>query len=345
MMTKNLLTIILFSFFFLSGNVAAQDPVYTQFSNTPTYYNPACAGLNEGLHVRFSTRNQSQESATTFRSYYFSTDFAIRGIAGLGGAGIIFNSDNEGLGFIHNYNAGILTSVRVPLSRHISGQIGFKAVWLHKTIEWDEFKMSDQVTERYGNIYDSSFAETGTDKLDLPDFGIGGVVHFNNSEGCRSATIGMAVDHIFEPDQSFIDSLQSQLPRKWTTHADVVWGFKCQSARGSSDRVFKINPGVIFQHQQSTDILFAGANVTKSGLYGGLWYKGRFGSLASTSLAVMAGYRYAFAENMSIKFTYNFDKQIAGEVNGSNGAHEIGLILEFGSAGLMKKTMPAAVPF
>ena len=338
--------LILFLFIFIIGflpSLSAQDPVYTQFTNTPLYYNPAYTGLYNGLNFRFSTKSQSQETATTMRSYYLSADVALSDLRGIGGVGIIFNSDNEGLGFIQNYDLGLLASVRVPLTKLVAGQVGIKASWLHKSIFWDEFKMSDQVTERYGHIYDSGFVEPGTNALNLPDFAIGGVVHFVNGTGRRSGTIGIAADHLFEPDQSFLDSVRSPLPRKWIGHIDLIWALKGRSGKRPAGDVFKFNPGILYQHQRDLDILIAGMNVTKSGLYGGLWYKGLFGPHKGTSLSLMAGYRYVFAENMSIKFTYCYDKPIAGEMTGKGGAHEIGLFLEFGGVGLSGKGMKSSV--
>ena len=46
-------------------------------------------------------------------------------------------------------------------------------------------------------------------------------------------------------------------------------------------------------------------------------------------MALVAGYRYTFAEDMSIKFMYSYDLAISGSLQGMGGAHEISLVLEF----------------
>lgn len=316
----------------------AQDPGYTQFYNIPIYYNPAYTGLAAGLRVRFATRNQGPELETSLRSYHLSADIAARNLPGAGGIGLIFNTDNEGVGFIQNYNLGVSVSARVPLSGFVIGQVGVKIAWLQKRIAWDDFVLSEKIQEKYGHIYDSGYIPGAVNVLNLPDFAIGGLVQFINRKGCVSGTFGISADHLFEPDESFIPAENAQLPRRWTGHADVIWMIKCRfGTDAAKESRLKINPGFVFQHQGEFNSLQAGLNTTMYGLYAGAWYKGQFGLYSSNSLALLGGYRYVFAENMSIKFTYSYDLPLSGEATDSGGAHEISLVLEFGKVGLIKK--------
>jgi hypothetical protein len=91
----------------------------------------------------------------------------------------------------------------------------------------------------------------------------------------------------------------------------------------------KINPGIIFQNQDGMNTVQAGFNLLKYNVYLGSWYKTSTGAGGSSLLALVAGYRYKFAEDMSIKFMYSYDLQISGPARGAGGAHEISLILEF----------------
>jgi len=329
-------------FFFLLASpllLFGQDPAYSQFSNTPMYFNPAYTGLYNGLRVRFSTRNQDPAYETSFRSYHLSADITDRNLPGSGGFGLILNSDNEGLRYIKNYNLGVSFSVRVPFTNYIVGQIGIKAAWLKKNIVWDEFARSESLNEKYGNIHDSDFIRPDINVLNLPDFAIGGLVQFTNSNGCMSGTAGVALDHLFEPDVSFIQTVETPLPRKWIGHADVIWAVKCRSGSTAlSDKILRINPGVVFQQQDGLNTYMGGIQVTRYGLYFGLWYLGQSGSRNYNAVTILGGYRYAFAENMSIKFTYSYDKQIPGSMPKTGGAHEISLILDFDAVRLFKET-------
>ncbi len=76
--------------------------------------------------------------------------------------------------------------------------------------------------------------------------------------------------------------------------------------------------------------LQAGFNMLKYNIYLGGWYQDRVvATTRSSSLVLLAGYRYSFAEDMSIKFMYSYDLMISGNMQGLGGAHEISLILEF----------------
>jgi type IX secretion system PorP/SprF family membrane protein len=332
--------ILLYGLFILIGSplvLFSQDPSNTQFSNTPLYYNPAYTGLYNGLRIRFSTRNENPALRTNQRSFHLSADVADRNLPGSGGFGLILNTDNDGLGFIKNYNLGVSFAVRVPFTTGIIGQAGIKVGWLKKHITWDDFEMSERIKENYGNIYDSGFIRTSKDILNRPDFAIGGLIQFVNSNSCLSGTAGAAVDHLFEPNVSFNSEVSSLLARRWIVHADIVWCVNgCSDLRSAGDKLLKVNPGVVYQYQHGVSSLLTGANVTKFGLYGGLWYKGEFGTVNTNSIAFLGAYRYEFAENMSIKFTYSYDYPVSGPFKNGGGAHEISLVLEFNVFKLFK---------
>ena len=84
----------------INTEVRGQDPNFSQFFNTPTYFNPAFTGLNTGLKAGFTYRNQYPNLPVSFRSYLFTADLGERNLPGSGGLGLIVNSDNQGLGFI-----------------------------------------------------------------------------------------------------------------------------------------------------------------------------------------------------------------------------------------------------
>ncbi len=329
------------------GDMFAQDPAYSQFLNAPLYYNPAYTGLYTGMRVRFSFRDQWPALPYDFKAYHFSADIGDRNLPGSGGLGLILNTDNDGLGFIKNFNLGLLLSVRIPFSSYMIGQVGIKASWLQKSVRWDDFVFSDALSEKYGNIYQSDFIRPERNVLNMPDFGVGGIVQFANEPGSLSGTVGFAVDHLFEPDQSFLQTAKAPLPRKWVGHADMIFAVGSTSGFNVMDEdALKINPGVIYQNQGGLSMLQAGLNLTKFGVYVGLWYKGSFGTYSNGAMAFMGGYRYVFAESMSIKFTYSYDMQLTGALQGTGGAHEISLVLEFGNisifggAGASRGSMP-----
>ena len=331
MKTKKILFLLLLTSVMVSS-LFGQDPNYSQFLNVPMYYNPAYTGLYTGLRARFSFRDQWPALPYDFKSYHFTADIGDRNLPGSGGIGLIMNKDNDGLGFIRNFNLGIALAVRIPLSAMSVCQLGIKAAWMQKSVRWDDFVFSDALSEKYGNSFPTGFIPPDKNVINIPDFGVGGVVQFANEPGSLSGTVGLAVDHLFEPDQSFLQTAKAPLPRKWVANADLIVSVGSTSGFNVMEEgALKINPGVIYQNQGKLNSIQAGVNLTKFGIYAGLWYKGAFGTYSNGAMVFLAGYRYSFAENMNLKFTYNYDMQLTGALQGTGGAHEISLVLEFGN--------------
>jgi len=326
--------IFLFGFLFLLSSIRGQDPNYSQFFSTPLYYNPAYTGINTGVRARFTFRDQWPTLPVDFRSYYFSADLGDRNLPGSGGLGLIVNSDNEGIGFIKNLSVGLSIGVRIPISATVVSQVGIKAAIVQKSLNWDNFVFSDQLSEKYGNIYQSSFVPPDANKKVFPDFGAGGLLQFANPEGNVTGVAGFAVDHIFRPDEAFLSYSNAPIPRKYVAHLDIViaaGGGPSSSmyASGGNNDPLKINPGIIYQNQNNMNSLEVGLNMLKYNIYLGAWYKSGLNNFPTSSLVLVAGYRYSFAEDMNIKFMYSYDLLVLGSMQGLGGAHEISLILEF----------------
>ncbi len=326
--------IFLSGFLFLLSSVRGQDPNYSQFFSAPLYFNPAYTGINTGVRARFTFRDQWPNLPVDFRSYYFSTDIGDRNLPGSGGIGLIVNSDNEGIGFIKNLSVGLSIGVRIPITATVVSQVGIKAAIVQKSLNWDDFVFSDQLSEKYGNIYQSAFIPPDANKKVFPDFGAGGLLQFSNPEGNVTGVAGFAVDHIFRPDEAFLSTTSAPLPRKYVAHLDIVisaggGASSSMYASGGTNDPLKINPGIIYQNQNKMNLLEVGFNMLKYNIYLGGWLKTGLGSNATGAIALVAGYRYSFADDMSIKFMYSYDLMTSGSMQGLGGAHEISLILEF----------------
>jgi len=315
----------------------AQDVNYTQYFSCPMYFNPAFTGINTGVRTRFLFRDQWPSLPTAFKAYYFSADYGDRNLPGAGGLGLMINQDNEGIGFIHNLSFALDVSVRIPITTFMITQVGIKAAVVQKTVNWSDFVFSDQLSAKYGNIYESSFPHQEYDKRVFPDFGAGGILQFITPQGNVNGNIGFAVDHIFRPDESFLSNATAPLPRKWVINGDMTisTGYTTSSSfYRSSDEPLKINIGALYQNQNSLNELEVGLNLLKYNIYLGAWYKNTMTGQINSAIALLAGYRFMFAQDMSIKFIYSYDLQISGVQSGTGGAHEISLVLEFDKVSL-----------
>jgi len=315
----------------------AQDVFYTQYFSTPMYYNPALTGINTGVRARFLFRNQWPSLPVSYKSYYFSADVGDRGLPGAGGIGLYVNSNNDGVAFIHDLSVGLNISVRIPITSYMVTQVGIKAAVGQRRINWNDLVWPDQLSELYGNIYVSSFVPPDASKKVYPDFGAGGLLQFSNQEGTATGTMGFSVDHVFQPDIAFLSSGTMPLPRKWIVHGDAVLssgGGSANMSSGGANDPLKVNPGIVYQNQAGLSALQAGLNLLKFNFYLGGWYKTTLNSNPNSALALLAGYRYNFNEDMSLRFIYSYDMQISGNLSGTGGAHEISLVIEFGNIGL-----------
>ena len=323
----------------LIPTLRSQDMNYSQYFSTPLYYNPAFTGINTGLRARFLFRNQWPSLAQSYKSYYFSADIGDRGLPGAGGLGLYVNSNNDGVAFIHDLSAGLTISVRIPITSYMVSQVGIKAAIGQRSVNWDELVWGSQLSELYGNIYaPPSDITLNPSKKVYPDFGVGGLFLFANPEGTVTGTAGLAVDHVFQPDIAFLSNSSAPLNRKWVAHADLIYssgGGSANMSYGGSNDPLKINPGIVFQNQNGLSAFQIGLNLLKFNIYIGGWYKSLLGTglTPSNAMALLAGYRYNFNEDMSIRFIYSYDMQISGNLSGTGGAHEISLVLEFGNVG------------
>lgn len=327
-------TIIAFGLFLMMSAVSGQDPNYSQWLNSPLYYNPAFTGLNTGVRARLSYRDQWPNLPVDYQTLYFSADYGDRNLPGSGGIGLMVNRDNEGIGFIKNLYAGITVSARIRITSNLICQVGIKSSLVQKWITWSDYVFSDQLNERYGNIYSTAMVPPEYTKRLFPDFGFGGLIKFVTGEGTISGTAGFAADHLFQPDESFYSLVKSPLPRKYVGHLDMVLALGRGPSSSQNPVVgfgdpLLINPGVIYQNQDGRSSIQAGLNMLKFNIYVGAYLKYSHQKQSSTSMMLLAGYRYIMAEGMSIKFMYSYDMQVSGHLQETGGAHEVTLILEF----------------
>lgn len=306
-----------------------QDHQYSQFTMIPIYYNPAYTGLEMGMRAKLDYRRQWVKMPHDFKSMNFNLDLAARGIPGSGGIGIMFDSDNEGGGLIKRNSFGIDLAARIPVMDNVITQLGIQASFVQKYIDWTRLVFSDQLDENYGNIYTSDFTPPSTNKVNFPDFAIGGLLRFKRDAGKESeviGTFGLAIHHLFEPNESFI-SQESKLPIKFVGTMD----FQIQQMEGSrgGGNGFKYNPAFIYMNQAGMDSWSIGMNVYKFPLYVGVWYRSsEFQFLTNDAIIVLLGLNAEFGGDVRMKLVYSYDMMLTELTKATGGSHEITLIFE-----------------
>ena len=250
---------------------------------------------------------------------------------------MIFNTDDEGIAFIRNLSVGLALSVRIQLAHNLITQVGVKAAYIQKTLNWEDFVFGDQLDPKYGYVNEmSKFQHPDYNRVAAPDFGFGLLLQGANDRQTMVGTFGVAIDHLFSPDMAFLSTGSDRLLKKWVIQADGI--FTVGGSRYSSPDGLKINPGILFQKQGPFTSLQFGANFYKYNIYLGAFFKSIYTELFQGAVVLTAGYRYPFTDELSIKFAYSYDLQTNTNIAGTGGAHEITLIFEYDQDGIFNSS-------
>lgn len=327
--------ILFFTFASLCFSVNAQDYTYTQYQNAPLYYNPAMTGADPGIHTYSLGRLQWMNLPIKFKSFNFSGDFGQRWLPGFGGVGILVNG-GLGNGLINTLRVGMSFSGRIKLATGLHLQIGVIGSVMQRKVDWDDLVFANQLDPKYGNIYTSGFVPPDADLKTVGDFGAGFMLQFVSKSGNFVNTTGLAVDHIFEPDVSFLATGSSPYPRKLVAHADFrITTGECSTCAlklpGFADPL-QILPGILYEHQSGYNTILGGADLIKLNVIFGLW--GRYNitrPYPAEVVSLKAGYRIPFSKDSFLRFVYSIDLGSVELTGSPVQAHEISCTLFFGS--------------
>lgn len=308
MLKRPLLLAVVFSTicgFCSIGNVAAQDPAFTQFYANPLYLNPAMAGSNKCPRVVLNYRNQWPGLDGSYITSSASYDQYIDAIQG--GLGIQVLSDNAGRGTYTTFAINAMYSYQLNITDEISMLAGFQAGYFQKSLDWSKLTFGDMIDARRGFIYETMDVARADD-VDNVDFAAGLMVFNETFYG------GVAVHHLFEPNESVLVQ-EAPLERKYTAHAGAVIPIN-KDIKGRSET--SVSPNVLYQYQYGTSQLNLGLYVQKGPLIGGVWY--RF----DDALILLAGVETEF-----FKVGYSFDLTTSALATKTSGSHEISAAFTF----------------
>ncbi len=318
---------ILTGLLMLVGAGHAQDPVFSQFYASGLYLNPAMAGVEPNWTLSMNHRNRWVTSAsdpyvTTQASLimpFYNKDVDQRH---WGGAGISVFIDRAGSGLFKTTGVNASMAYNVPVSSMhsvlLSAQLGVLYKALGRDLQWGEQYNPDSPG---GVDVATGPTEFYNSKL-MPDVGAGFMYYYNagrntNQKGA-SAYLGLAANHLNEPNESLIPGEITPLPIMIKAHA----GFEA-----SISSRFNISPNVIYAAQDQFHQLNAGAYFTfnfsfheniyvpKALILGG-WYRLEDAVIASIGLS---------NDYFTLGFSYDMNSSHLRYPSYSKGAYEISL--------------------
>ena len=287
---------------FLSNNLFAQDPEFTQFYANPLYLNPAFAGTAHCPRVSLNYRNQWPGISGSFVTTSASYDQHVDALSG--GDGLLVWNDQAGEQTMSTTNVSGIYSYQIPITRRFSIKAGLQATWAQKSVDWSKLTFGDQIDPRRGFIYETQEVQRNS-AANYVDFSAG-VLGFS-----ENYFVGFAVHHISEPDESVIQG-QSPLPRKYTFHAGGVIPVNSKGEPAS------ISPNLLIQYQEQFLQINYGMYFSKGPLVGGLWYRN------SDSFIALIGLHTGI-----MKLGYSYDITVSKLTQTTAGSHELSLGLSF----------------
>lgn len=327
-------TLLLFLIVLLgSGIIYSQDPELTQYYAAPIYTNPAMAGnafCSNTAAGRFSInyRNQWPGLPGTYRTMAASFDQHVDEING--GLGFLALYDRAGAGKLTSTSLSAIYAYVLPLSERKGFYLraGIQATFTQKSIDFDRLKWGDQIDPIRGFIYQTG-EKLETERVNYPNFSAGLIGYSSKFYA------GLAVHNITEPNESFYESDNANVPRRLTFHSGAVIPLDKRKVAQNT-----ISPNVLFMNQETFTQMNLGFYINRGPLVTGLWFRQAFGHYkTSDALMVLFGFR-----KDRFKFAYSFDLTVSSARSAVPMSHEVSATLEWCIPKVPKRFKPMRCP-
>lgn len=211
--------------FFISGilmilsmnDLKAQDPQFSQFYAAPLYINPGFTGASGYTRFGINYRNQWPNLEASFNTFSFYADHYLPNVNS--GIGMIITSDKEGVAGLNSTNIGLSYAYQLKITDNLIFSPGVQFNYFMRSANWADLVFADQIDPITGIITgptgDPVIINTTGDQVNFLDISVGGVFY------TRTLFLGAALQHITEPNQSFIDDGESILPQRLTVHGGL----------------------------------------------------------------------------------------------------------------------------
>lgn len=299
----------------------AQDPIYSQFYNSPLELNPAFAGNSYAPIFSVNYRNQWPAISSVYQTYSASYDQYISKYNS--GIGIILFSDNQGAGALKTFRISAVYAYQLKINEELRLKIGLEASAINSRLDWSKLSFPDQIDAEFGGV---SPGGTPFPSQEIQPDGLGRT-YLDLSTGLLLYNplfyVGVALKHVNTPDDSFIDggSNFAGLPFRLSLHGGVQINL---DEGNKKDQGAFITPNVLFVKQADFAQLNVGAYTGINRFFLGGWYRHAWGN--PDALIFSAGVRTGV-----FKIGYSFDYTVSELSVNTGGSHEIGFLINLES--------------
>jgi type IX secretion system PorP/SprF family membrane protein len=283
------LIIVLFSLL-IPGLAIAQDRYFTQTMETPVFYNPAFAGIQQNLRAGFHFRIQYPGIGAGYTALAASADIGMPKINS--GVGLLLMNDASGDGSIirNSINAFYAYDAKINEKSHF--RFGLNAAFFQRVY-------------KPGGYFDSLNAGPPQPTKFIPDIGVG-VMYYNDQY-----YLGASVYHITQPDESFVGRATDILWRRYVVQAGGFYNYG----------TIVLNPYALVMDQNNKFQVLGGANANIKSFTFGMAL--RVAEPTENSLNFLFGFSKG-----KIKVGYSYDLSILDGPGSFSGSHELSLVLQ-----------------
>lgn len=307
--------IILFSASIFITDIAAQDPVFSQFYAAPLQTNPAFAGSAFAPRMGVAYRNQWTGFDNAYRTYAVWYEQRLERLNS--GLGFYLQGDNAGDGIVRTNTFYTQYAYHLRQSEDLSLQLGIEAGARQQSLNWAALVFPDQLDPLKGNVISTSEVAPDIRARVVLDLGAGLLAtgkrwHF-----------GFSMKHLNQPDQRFIlvnNNLIRGLPLFYTLNGGMDLFVK--KGNKKSEGSF-LSPNFLFAAQGPYRQLNAGAYASTGVMFFGAWYRTTFRN--SDALILLAGFRQGV-----FKMGISYDATLSGLSNNAGSTFELtmGILLD-----------------
>ncbi len=323
-----LFTLVMAGLILISPEMKAQDIHFSQFYNSPLTLNPAMTGNFDGTYrLAGNYRRQwaSIHPNTPFETFAASVDMEIPNNLIKSGKiawGLQFFNDQSGLSNLTNQSIFGSLAYHHAINKDHVVSIGFQGGLVNKRIDYSRLTFNNQFD---GQIFSSDLphGESGmNESMSYMDFqaGLGWTSVLNEK---LSAFGGIAMFHLTQPNESFLNQTDNPLESRLAVHAGTQ--YKVNEKVG-------VVPSVIFMSQRKAQEINLGASATyelqegklsQAVLYFGSWFRMSAGNSIIDAAIPTTGLQY---KNWKLGLSYDVNISSLNEASTYRGGPEISLI-------------------
>jgi type IX secretion system PorP/SprF family membrane protein len=300
-------------------DLAAQDPVFSQFYANPLGLNPAFAGNTKAGTVAMNYRNQWPGINQAYVTYAASFDQYFPYINS--GFGISVLADDAGRGLYKTTDLSLSYAYNVRYNRDIQMRLGIEAGFISSRVDWSRLVFLDQLDPEFGPLSPGGLPYPTTElppedgnSVSVLDVSMGLLIYTEQFYG------GLSLKHLNAPQFSFLKinpDLIDGLPLAISVHGGAEINLLTVGRRGE---VF-MAPNVQFIKQGPFNQLNIGTIFRYFMVGTGVWY--RHANVNPDALIfLIEGRKDIF------RISYSYDMTLSS-LGGTGGAHEISVIMNF----------------